>query len=133
MTVKSSELTHKIVEMLQELKQEIPETINNFLHLSALSLKDGVIEGRIKSMIALAIAITQNSKACMVFHLQNLIRQKLAYNELIEIISIATYMGGGVALAAATDALEFYQQSNQINQPEEQTYNAFDAAKGYGG
>lgn len=133
MIEESSELTHKIVDTLHELKQEIPETIDNFLRLSALSLKDGAINGKTKSMIALAIAITQNSKECMVFHLKNLAKQKLEYNELIEIISIATYMGGGVALAAATNALEFYQQSNQTSAQGNRTHSAFETAKGYGG
>jgi len=135
MPIETFEITHKIVEQLEELKQQVPEVINHFLSLSALALKTGAIEGRIKSLIALAIAITQNSAECIAFHLQNLIKQKLTYEELMEVIAVATYMGGGIALAASTHALELFQKLNQNNtdRVDTHTHNTFESTKGYEG
>lgn len=109
-TVNSDQLNHKIFSVVQDLQQEVPEVINNFLNMGAEVLKTKILDSKTKTMLSLGIAINNHSEECMAFHLKNLIKLGLNYEELLEIIAVLVYMGGGLALASASELLEIYNQ-----------------------
>lgn len=108
--INPEQLKQRIFSVVQELKQDVPDVINSFLNMGTEVLKSKVLDSKTKSMIALAIAINNNSKECLTFHLKNLLKLDLSYEELLEIISVSTYMGGGLAFASAIELLEIYEQ-----------------------
>ena len=104
------QLKQRIFSVVQELKQDVPDVINNFLNMGTEVLKAKALDSKTKSMMALVIAINDNSIECMTFHLKNLLKLDLSYEELLEIISVSIYMGGGLTFASAVELLEIYGQ-----------------------
>ncbi len=104
------DFTYEIIKELEDLKNDIPEFITHFSEISKAALTEGAIDKKTKSLIALSLSIILNSKKCTEFHLQNSISLGANYKELLEILSLVTYMGGGPALMSAEYALKTYHK-----------------------
>ncbi len=115
MSDESSDIVQKTLENLDYLKDKIPKAIHSFSDLSKAALQDGHFDKRTKEIILLAIAIAVYSKGCIKFHLQSLIKQQLSQDELIEIISIITYICGGSGLMNSLKALKYYDEMQKSN------------------
>ena len=61
-------------------------------------------------MIALAIGITSHCDGCIGFHVKALIGLGITREELLEVLAMTTYMGGGPNLMYAADALRAYEE-----------------------
>ncbi len=57
--------------------------------------KEGALSGKMKELMALAIAITIRCEGCIVFHVQKAIRHHASREEVIEAIAVAVEMSGG--------------------------------------
>ncbi len=86
---------YETLKYLDDLKETIPATIEHFSALSKSALENNVLDKKTKTLIPLSLSILQNSQYCIKFHIESLMLQGLGYKELLEIISIVVYMGGG--------------------------------------
>ncbi len=115
MDINDNNLAVKITNKLAELQQQLPETLNTFSKLSTIALKEGCLANKTKSILALGLAIIQHSEECILFHLQILKQHDFSTDELLEVIAVVTYMGGGPALMSGTRALDIYHNLNETN------------------
>ena len=67
---------------------------------------DGVLPGKIKDFIALGIAIIGNCESCMQFHIEEALRKGAVESEILEIIDLAIFEGGSIAVISSRFALE---------------------------
>jgi AhpD family alkylhydroperoxidase len=67
---------------------------------------DGAIPGKYKDMIALGIAIIGGCESCMQFHIEDAIRKGASEQEILEVIDLAIFEGGSIAVIPARFALE---------------------------
>ena len=111
MTTKSyKNITQDLNQYLAKMRKEIPDVMTGFSALAQASLKDGVINKKTKEMIALAIGITSHCDGCIGFHVKALIGLGITREELLEVLAMTTYMGGGPSLMYAADALRAYEE-----------------------
>ncbi len=113
MTTKSyKDITQDLNHYLGDMRKEIPDVMNSFSSLAQAALKDGALTQKVKEMIALAIGITSHCDGCIGFHVKALIKLGITREEFLEILGVATYMGGGPNLMYAADALRAYDEFN---------------------
>lgn len=111
MTTKSyKEVTQDISVYLGKLRKEMPEVMNGFSALSQAAMKDGVLNKKTKELIALALGIAARCDGCIGFHVKALISLGVTREELLEVLGMATYMGGGPSLMYAADALRAFEE-----------------------
>ena len=92
------------------LNKHIPETFNGFNHMGKEAKKDGELSEKTKEFIALGIAIATRCESCIGFHVASLVRLGATKGELVEALSMASYMGGGPSITYSAKALEAYEQ-----------------------
>ena len=92
------------------LSKEIPDTFKGFSIMGNEAKKNGLIDEKTKEFVALGIAISTRCESCIGFHVESLIRLKTTRDELIEVLAMCSYMGGGPSITFSTKALEAFDQ-----------------------
>lgn len=110
MSKQYKEITNEIVQSLNKMKKEIPDVMNGFYAMSHASTKDGALTKKTKEFIALGIAISTRCDGCIGFHTQALIKLGATREEFLEVLGMATYMGGGPSLMYAANALSAFEE-----------------------
>lgn len=98
-------LIHDINEALGPFRKSQSEAMGGFAQLARASMAEGAISAKHKELIALAIGVTQHCSGCIGFHVKALVRLGATRQELEEMLTVCTYMGGGPALMYAAEAL----------------------------
>jgi AhpD family alkylhydroperoxidase len=93
-----------------ELRKLIPETLTAFGALSRAAQTPGVLDGKTKELIALAISVATRCDACIAYHARGAFRTGAAREEIAEMLAVAIQMGGGPSLNYAAQALSAYDQ-----------------------
>lgn len=105
---------HDVLADLREpaidLRSAMGETWSNFAAMSASAYKDGAIPGRIKEVIALAIAVAEQCDGCIASHARGAARKGATPEEVAEGLAIALAMGGGPAATYGPRAWEAYTE-----------------------
>jgi alkylhydroperoxidase/carboxymuconolactone decarboxylase family protein YurZ len=104
----STQLIHETSRSLTKITQELPEVMSHFSGLAKAATQDGAINAKVKALITLSLAIQVKSAECITYHVENVLKCKVSREEVLEVVTIAAYMGGGPALMAAEDALTIY-------------------------
>ena len=94
----------------RKLSKEIPNTFHGFETMGKEAKKDGIIDEKTKEFVALGIAISTRCESCIGLHVQALIRLGMSREELMEILAMCSYMGGGPSITFSSKALEAYDQ-----------------------
>jgi AhpD family alkylhydroperoxidase len=92
------------------LSEEIPDTFKGFSLMGKEAKKNGLIDEKTKEFVALGIAISTRCESCIGFHVESLIRLKTTRDELIEVLAMCSYMGGGPSITFSSKALEAFDQ-----------------------
>jgi AhpD family alkylhydroperoxidase len=103
-------VTSDISKALETFRKEAPDTMKGFGTMAAAALKAGALPELDKELIALAIGVTQRCDGCIGFHVKALVRLGVTREQLMETLSICTYMGGGPALMYAAEAIRAYEE-----------------------
>ncbi len=111
MTTKSyKEITQNLNIYLGKMRKEIPDVMNGFSTMAQAALKDGALDKKTKEMIALAVGIATQCDGCIGFHIKALVGLGITREELLELLGMLTYMGGGPKLMYAADALRAFEE-----------------------
>ena len=97
------------------LSEEIPDTFKGFSLMGKEAKKNGLIDEKTKEFVALGIAISTRCESCIGFHVESLIRLETTRDELIEVLAMCSYMGGGPSITFSTKALEAFDQLSSKN------------------
>jgi|TARA_Y100000994_G_scaffold161089_1_gene132338 AhpD family alkylhydroperoxidase len=92
------------------LNQQIPDTFKGFAIMGKEAKKNGVVDEKTKEFVALGIAISTKCESCIGLHIESLIRLETTRDELIEVLAMCSYMGGGPSITFSTKALEAFDQ-----------------------
>ena len=63
-----------------------------------------------KEFIALGMAVSTRCDSCIGFHVRALVNLKTTREEMVDALTMITYMGGGPAMAYSAKALEAYDE-----------------------
>ena len=103
-------ITQDLNVYLSKMRKEIPEVMNGFSAMAQAALKEGALDKKTKELIALAIGISAHCDGCIGFHVKALVNLGVTREELLEVLAITTYMGGGPNLMYAADALRAFEE-----------------------
>ena len=92
------------------LNQQIPDTFKGFAIMGNEAKKNGLIDEKTKEFVALGIAISTRCESCIGLHIESLIRLGMTREELVEVLAMCSYMGGGPSITFSTKALEAFDQ-----------------------
>lgn len=105
MTYDYQALTEDISKKLMEFRKAAPDTGKGFSQLAQTALADNALSHKQKELMAMSIAIAQRCQGCLGFHAKALVKAGCTYQEFIEMLQVAVYMGGGPSMMTAAEAL----------------------------
>lgn len=95
---------------LRGLNKIIPDTTRAFGALGKSVKEGGTLDFKTKEFIALGIAIATRCEACIVLHVETLIRAGASREEVSDVLAMTIQMGGGPSMMYAAKALECYDE-----------------------
>jgi len=110
MTDAYKQLTKELSASIGAIRKEIPDVMKGFSALAGAALEDGALSKKTKEMMALAIGIATHCRGCIGFHVKALIALGITREELVEVLGMAIYMGGGPSLMYAAEAMQAYEE-----------------------
>jgi AhpD family alkylhydroperoxidase len=102
--------------LLAKLGKELPGPMGGFAQLHKQAVADGALTGKVKELIALAIAVAVRCEGCIAFHTHDALKAGASWQEILEAIGVAVLMGGGPSVmygAEALAALDQFQAASQ--------------------
>jgi AhpD family alkylhydroperoxidase len=93
-----------------QLSTAVPEVMKSFYALSKASSASGALETKTKELIALAIAVAIHCDDCIAFHTHSALQAGVTKAEILEMLGVAVFMGGGPALMYATHVMEAIEE-----------------------
>lgn len=103
-------ITNSISNSLTDFSNESAELMQAFRSISQAATKSGFLDEKTKELIALAIGVAKQCDGCIGFHVKKLVKLDVKKEELIEMLNVAIYMGGGPSLMYAADTILAYEQ-----------------------
>ena len=92
------------------LNKELPNTFDGFNLMGKDAKKNGIVDEKTKEFVALGIAISTRCESCIGMHVEALVRLGISKAELVEVLAMCCYMGGGPSITFSAKALEAYDQ-----------------------
>jgi AhpD family alkylhydroperoxidase len=99
-----------VMALMKELGESSPAMMKAFMRLHGATVKDGVLSGKTKELIALAIGINVRCDGCIAYHVHDAVAAGASREEVIETIGVAIMMGGGPSVIYGAEALEALDQ-----------------------
>jgi len=103
----------KVSQDMGELGKANPDIMAGFSKMHKAAGSDGVLDAKIKELIALAIGIVVRCDGCIAFHVHDALKAGASEEEIVEAIGVAIMMGGGPAVVYGSAALEALKQFQQ--------------------
>lgn len=95
---------------LRNLNGAIPDTARAFGALGKTVKEGGTLEFKTKEFIALGIAVSLRCEACIVLHVETLIKAGASREEVADVLGMCMQMGGGPGMMYAAKALECFDE-----------------------
>ncbi len=108
-----TKLTSDLSASIGDLRKDIPNVMKGFSTMASAALEDGALTKKTKELIALAIGVAGHCKGCIGFHVKALISLGVTREELVEVLGMAVYMGGGPSLMYAAEALQAFEEFSE--------------------
>ena len=96
-----------------KLSKEIPNTFHGFDIMGKEAKKIGLVDEKTKEFVALGIAISTRCESCIGMHVEALIKLGTSREELIEVLAMCSFMGGGPSITFSSKALDAFDQLNK--------------------
>lgn len=93
-----------------EMRKLVPDVMQGFGGMAKAATKSGVLDEKVKELMALALGVAARCDGCLGFHAKALVRLGASREEVAETLGMAVYMGGGPSLMYAADALRAFDQ-----------------------
>lgn len=91
---------------LGKIGEGVPAVISAFNDLHSAAVSDGALSGKEKELIALGIGVAVHCSYCIADHVRSCVKAGATRQEILETLGVAVMMGGGPALAYATEAID---------------------------
>jgi AhpD family alkylhydroperoxidase len=98
------------------LLEKIPNTIEPFIEFHDGVFKDGALAKKQKELITVAISVALKCSPCINTHTKKALELGNTEQEISEAISVGFLMGGGPAVAYASEAVELLTKLSRHKQ-----------------
>ena len=93
-----------------EARKSAPEPWAAFNGLAKAATAPGALDTKTKELVALALGIAARCDGCLAFHAKAVAQLGGTRAEVLDVISMAIYMGGGPSAIYGAQALEAFDQ-----------------------
>lgn len=104
------DVTGDLREPTKSLREKIGGAWSGFATLHKEAMGDGVIPARLKEVMALAIAVSEQCDGCIAYHARAAARTGATEDEVAEGLAVALLMSGGPATVYGPRAWEAYRE-----------------------
>ncbi len=104
------ERAKKIDLQARTLYQAATGPMKAYAGLMAAATADGELDGKVKELMALSIAVAIHCEGCVTYHARAAVKKGAARGEVAEAIAVAVEMGGGPAAVYGAEALAAFDQ-----------------------
>jgi AhpD family alkylhydroperoxidase len=104
------EVLSEIRAPYQELQEAIPGVVSGYAEIHKAAMGEGELSGKVKELIALAIAITRECDGCIAAHARAAARHGASIAEVAEMIGVAILMNGGPGTVWGPRALAAFHE-----------------------
>ncbi|MCA1903465.1 MAG: carboxymuconolactone decarboxylase family protein [Cyanobacteria bacterium KgW148] len=112
------ERTQNIRQHTSKIHQALPELMKSFYGLSKTSSTTGALDTKTKELIALAIAVAVRCDDCIAFHTQSALKEGATRAEIMEMLGVTIFMGGGPSLMYAAHVIEAMEEFQTLSTQE---------------
>ena len=110
-------MTHSYKDLIADtsantakLREAVPDVMRGFGALSQAASADGVLDKKTKELIGMALAVGSRCDPCIGFHARSLVKAGASREELMEMLGMCVYMGGGPSLMYAARAVSAFEE-----------------------
>ncbi|MCA1773447.1 MAG: carboxymuconolactone decarboxylase family protein [Halomonas sp.] len=100
--------TQELTELMQDIGKNIPDVAKGFTLMAKGANEEGALSHKYKELMALAIGISVRCEGCIAFHSKAAAELGTTRDEVMEMLGVCMYMGGGPAFTYAAQALEAF-------------------------
>ena len=107
-----TQINHAYADQVQAIRgytakfsNALPDLMKSFYGLSKASSTAGQLDTKTKELIALAIAVATHCDDCIAFHTHAALKAGASKDEILEMLGVNVFMGGGPALMYATHVM----------------------------
>lgn len=100
--------TQDLSALMQDIGENIPDVAKGFTQMAKGANKEGALSHKHKELMALAIGISVRCDGCIAFHSKAAAELGATREEIMEMLGVCMYMGGGPAFTYAAQALEAF-------------------------
>ncbi len=108
------DLHSRLEEEITSLGNELPRPMSGFSRLHRKAMEDGVLDGKTKELMALAISVAVRCEGCIAYHVHDALKAGATRPEILEAIGVAVLMGGAPASVYAAYAMDAIEQFSKI-------------------
>ena len=105
---------HQVISEINDgiasLRESVPDAMAGFSALAKGAMRAGELSVAQKELIALAIGVAGRCDGCIGFHAKALARLGCPRAQVMEMLAVAVYMGGGPSLMYAADAVHAFDE-----------------------
>lgn len=99
---------------MAEIGKVNPEIVRGYRGLSDAGGKTNLLGGKIRELVALAVAVTRQCDGCITIHTDAAIRQRATREEIIEALSVA--IAAGAAFVYSTRVMDAFASKEVDNE-----------------
>ena len=92
-----------------------PETVKGYVTLSEAGRKSGHLDGKIRELIAVAVAISLRCDGCIAVHTANARELGATTDEIAEALGVAVSVNAGAAIVYSTRALDAFAAAGEVD------------------
>lgn len=108
-----NEYRQEVHDRIDEYEKLSPDVVAGLDMVSASAQKTGKLDPKIRSLIALAVAVTTRCDGCISVHSKNAAERGASREEIAEALGIAISLNAGAALIYSTRVLNAYDSLNK--------------------
>jgi AhpD family alkylhydroperoxidase len=99
-----------IAAYMEKLAENQPAVMGGFATMHEAGGTDTALSGKMKELIALAIAVTARCDGCIAFHTHDVLQSGATREEIMDALGVAVLMGGGPSVVYATHVIDAMEQ-----------------------
>jgi len=98
----------QLATTIAEIGRISPDTIRGYRGLADAGSKSGVLDGKTRELIALAVSVTRQCDGCITIHTDAAIKQGATREEIVAALSVAITVNAGASLVYSARVMDAY-------------------------
>ena len=108
-----NEYLQELATRIGEIGRTSPEIVRGYRALSDAGQKSNVLDGKIRELIALAVAVTLRCDGCITTHTSAAIKNGATQAEIVEALGVAISVNAGAALVYSARVLDAFHAKQE--------------------